>query len=106
MRDSHMALLLQLIRANAGVEPLVALGLRYSQIDNMIRKALEAGLIIPSGTGLKLTEGGIAAMRTDPRTQESRRDGGWISPDERSRIAQWPKNKVYLPRRSKHLSEE
>jgi hypothetical protein len=106
MADTNLTLLLQLVSQGADVGPLLELGLRYSQISRLIRVAVERGFLAVSEQGLDLTEEGRTEMRINPLTGRRRRDGGWISPDEKSRIAHWPSNQVYLPRRSKHLSEE
>ncbi|MGO9116874.1 MAG: hypothetical protein ACLQPD_04590 [Desulfomonilaceae bacterium] len=106
MADANLVLLLQLVSQGADMGPLLQLGLRYSQISRLIRVAVEKGFLKATEERLDLTPEGQAEMRISPLTGRPRKDGGWVSPDEKSRVAQPPSNQVYLPRRSKHLSEE
>ncbi len=97
MANSHLDLLLRLVYSDSGVEPLLKYGLTYSQIAKLIRKALEDGLITKTDSVLSVTPTGLEIMRLNESTGKKRKDGGWISPEEESRITILPVDGVYLP---------
>lgn len=99
--ESHIVLLLQLIANKAGARSLLRRGLTYVQISRLISYAADEGLIQQDGDGYSLTESGLARMKSDIVSGKLRRDGGWISPEEESRVATQPADEVYLPKMRK-----
>jgi hypothetical protein len=95
--DSHLRLLLRLIAGRGSIEPLLKRGLTYAQVWNLIGEALDGKLIIKVDQGYVLTALGTKRMRSDPETGKSRSDGGWILPEEESRIEKKASEDVYLP---------
>ena len=100
MVNSHMILLLQIIKNKADIEPIFKKGLRYSQISRLLQSAKNQGFIEESEEGLSVTAKGLSIMRYDIRRGKFRKDGGWISPEEESRIKSIGIDAVYLPTES------
>jgi hypothetical protein len=97
MPESHKILVLQLVYSGADVTSLLAKGLQYAQIANLISEALDQGLLVEEGEGLKVTQAGLEKMREGITKKERRKDGGWISPLDEFRIEKWSLDEVYLP---------
>ena len=97
MADSNLILLLQLINANADVDPLIRRGLRFLQISRMISDAVESGYIEEVEGKLLVTAKGHKLIKSYSSKGEIRRDGGWISYEDESRIDSIPINSPYLP---------
>jgi len=97
MTSTHLSLLLRLIYSSSEVGPLLKKGLTYSQIAELIRKAVAEGLITKSDSDLTVTPAGIKIMELNESTGKERKDGGWISPEDESRIAVMAVDDIYLP---------
>ena len=95
--NNNIQLLLRLINSNADVDALMRRGLRYSQIGALLENAVNEGLITDQEEGYKLTSKGKELMAYDISTKKMRRDGGWISPEDESRIDRIDKFDIYLP---------
>lgn len=106
MINSHMILLLQIIKSKADIEPMLKRGLRYSQISRLTQSAKDQGFIEESDEGLSITAKGLSMMRYDIQRGKFRKDGGWISPEEESRINSIGIDEVYLPTESKSYFEK
>jgi hypothetical protein len=58
MTSSNVILLLQIIRSRGDVGPLVARGLEYSQIAELLRETRSVGLVARTDDGDVLTDSG------------------------------------------------
>lgn len=96
--ESHLVLLLQLIARRSGAESLLRRGLTYLQISRLISDATDEGLIEQADDGYRLTESGQARIKNDVWSGKMRKDGGWISPEDESRVAVQTTDSVYLPK--------
>lgn len=94
--DRNLLLLLRVLRGNGSVETLIGYGLTFSQIGRLLVEAKEKRLIEERGGGLALSEAGIALIGRSA-DHVVRRDGGWIHPEDISRIDPIPVDDVYLP---------
>lgn len=95
--NTHKALLLRLINANTDVGPLLAEGLHYSQISQLLGELIEEGLVSLVQGAPTLTQSGLDALRTDEATGRYRPDGGFISPRNSARTDKVPVDAIYLP---------
>lgn len=94
--NAHRALLLRIIYAKSDVTALLNAGLLYSQITLLMGELIGDGFLSLIEGAPTLTEKGLLALREDS-TGKPRRDGGFISPLEASRIDKLPVDAVYLP---------
>lgn len=99
MSESNLILLLQLIKDNADAGSLIERGLRYQQIGELINRALKENFIEHGKKDLALTEKGIEKIR------HGRPDGGFISPEQQSRIKSISINKIFLPKDKNSIFE-
>lgn len=106
MSESNLTLLLQLIFAGAEVRSLLDRGLQFSQIAMLVDEAFQRQFIIEGEGFLRLTEEGIAQMKSGLPNARIRRDGGWISPAETFRIEKLALDAVYLPDKETALTLE
>jgi hypothetical protein len=106
MVNSNIILLLQIINSKADIGPMLKKGLRYSQISRLTQSAKDQGFIVESDEGLSITAKGLSIMRYDIKRGKIRKDGGWISPEEESRIKSIGIDEVYLPTESKSHFEK
>lgn len=98
MRDSDLALVLQLVRSKADASSLLRRGLTYGQIATLLGDAEERGLIREHGGSFLLTDDGTRWLNLSVDGQGKRRaDGGWISPDVASRIDSQAADRLYFP---------
>lgn len=106
MSESNLTLLLQLIFAGADVQSLLGRGLQFSQIAMLVDEAFKRQLVTQGERFLRLTEEGLAQMRSGLPDARIRRDGGWISPADIFRIEKLALDAVYLPDKETALKLE
>jgi len=92
----NLKLLVQLLIANKGTDPLVKRGLLYSQIARLLTIAHENRLLSLSNESVEVTEEGREFLQTHGESRP-RSDGGWISPQDSERIEKSADEDVYLP---------
>ncbi len=97
MSDTQLILLLQLVKANAGAEPLLKRGLRYSQIAKLLSIAFDNDYVKEVDNKLVITKKGANKLKEDSRKWKLRKDGGWISYEDESRVESIPINRPHLP---------
>ena len=99
MNDRNKTLLLQLIYAKAEIDALLKRGLTIGQISRMLMQVIEEGMAKCEGSTLILTPLGKERISQSDQEGRRRRDGGWISEDESSKIPRKSINKFLLPRK-------
>ena len=100
MAEKFTTLLLQIINAKADVNALLKRGVRYSQIAKLIADALSREFIREGEKGFEVTEKGIQKIRADAESGVYRKDGGWITKEEESKIEKIDIYDIYLPSKS------
>lgn len=95
-KRSYVVLLLQLLDRKATTDPLLKLGLSYTQIVDLISHAQAEGYIESTSGGFVLSGRGKEYLRFTEEGKE-RHDGAWISPALEEKVAPSSSADVYLP---------
>ena len=96
--NAHSLVLLQMVRDDQDVGGLRRRGLEYFQIAKLIQKAINDGFLQLSQKTLTVTEEGKRALARAKHADGFSESGGWILPDDDSRIDQLDPTDIYLPR--------
>ena len=94
--SENLILLLQIIRADGSLEPLVSKGLEYSQISRLVSQLKQEGLAMVSGDKLVLSEEGYQFLNNSVKQKVI--GGGWIRALEEYRVNPTEKEEIYLPK--------
>lgn len=97
IKKAHISLLLRRIQIDADVSPLINRGLRYSQLIQLIKEAVESGLLERIEDGYAVTEAGQKFIQSDKITGKIRKDAGWINPLYDQKCEQAGLYDIYLP---------
>jgi len=95
--NADLILLLQVVHSNQFVGSLLRKGYLYHQIAAMVDECVHRGFLVYDGESLVLTREGKQFRENDPDTGKVRRDGGWISPAEASRVPKLSDAEIFLP---------
>lgn len=98
MPSSSMLLLLQVLRGGGDVGPLLARGLAYAQIAELMNEARAAGLTQRVGRRTELSEAGERLLWDTRKRRRGDEHGGWIRPLEEFRIPKLHEDDPFLPR--------
>lgn len=98
---THLLLLLQLIKTDGSLYPLVKRGLEYSQIAKAIRFLKKKGLVVDMKDGLQLTDKGQDKVIDLNKHFGKRGSDGWILSADEYRISKIAIEDIYLPKRRK-----
>jgi hypothetical protein len=97
MTASNLILLLQVLRGHGDVQPLIARGLEYSQIAELLREARSVGLIATLDSGDVLTEAGLRLLAESGKGRKSGEPGSWIRPSVEHQIPRLGEEEPFLP---------
>src|SRR5687767_7502597 len=76
----NVVLLLQVLRGDGDVGPLIARGLEYSQVVELMQEARSVGLTQRIGTRTELTQAGLSLLAESAKRHHRVEFGGWIRP--------------------------
>jgi hypothetical protein len=93
--NKSLILLLQVIRSEGSIDPLLTAGLEYVQIAQLLTQAKQDGYVFPLEDKLVLTEEGKEILSNSSKQKII--GGGWIRSLEEYRVAQMDKDEIYLP---------
>lgn len=95
--NNYVYILLQIIKENASLDPLISSGLTYKDIGDLMEVVFAEKYIIQDNTSIKLTESGIEFLAYLEKKRKNRNKNEWIEVDKRSKIAKIDKKFIYLP---------
>ncbi len=90
----HLVTLLQVIKRDGELTPLLGAGLEYAQIAELLGVAIAEGLVTIDESRVRVSDRG-AALLSEHRSRE--RPESNLGPVEQYRTPRLPKDAVYLP---------
>ena len=93
--DKSLILLLQVIRSEGSIDPLLSAGLEYVQIAQLLAQAKQDGYVLLSEDKLILSEEGKQVLSISAKQKII--GGGWIRSLEEYRLSPMDKDEIYLP---------
>ncbi len=93
--SKNLTLLLQIIRSEGSIDPLIATGLEYVQIAQLLTQAKQEGYILLLEDKLILSEKGAQYLSNSAKQMDV--GGGWIRALEEFRVSPLGKDEIYLP---------
>ena len=93
--NKSLILLLQVVRSEGSIDPLLAVGLEYPQIAQLLTQAKQEGYVLLSNSKLVLSAEGNQLLSESSKQKDI--GGGWIRPLEEYRVSRIEKGEIYLP---------
>ncbi len=101
MKEKYLILLLQIIKGNGNIEPLLKMGLNYFQVAEYIDYAIKKRYISKKEKIFKLTEIGLKKLESLNKKVKRYNSEKWIGPYDQFKIKKINLEEIYIPKKIK-----